>query len=96
VRSDIADRVNSRAKTKEVTLADHSKERNQAEARFKKAQKATQDAKEARAHYESEARAVREKTARLKALRLAKEATELETRADKKPIRSKTTPSVDQ
>jgi hypothetical protein len=55
-------------------LPNHSKERDQAEARFKKAQKATQDAKEARADYESEARTVREKTARLKALRLAKEA----------------------
>jgi hypothetical protein len=52
-------------------LPNHSKERDEAEARFKKAQKATQEAKEARAHYESEARAVREKTARLKAIRLA-------------------------
>jgi hypothetical protein len=72
----------------------HSKERDQAEARFKKAQKATQDAKEARADYETEARTVREKTARLKALRLAKEAADLETRVDKKPIASKTTPSI--
>ncbi len=69
-------------------MPDHSKGRDQAEARFKKA---TQDAKEARAHYESEARAVREKTARLKAIRLAKEAADLETRVDKKPITSKTT-----
>jgi hypothetical protein len=75
-------------------LSNHSKERDQAEARFKKAQKATQDAKEARADYESEARTVREKTARLKALRLAKEAADLETRVDKKPIASKTTPSI--
>ncbi len=74
-------------------MPNDSKERDQAEARFKKAQKATQDAKEARAAYESEARAVREKTARLKALRLAKEATDLETRVDKKPIASKTMPS---
>ncbi len=75
-------------------LPNHSKERDQAEARFKKAQKATQDANEARAHYESEARAVREKTARLKALRLAKEATDLETRVDKKAIASKAMPSI--
>jgi hypothetical protein len=75
-------------------LSNHSKERDQAEARFKKAQKATQDAKEARAAYESEARAVREKTARLKAIRLAKEATDLETRVDKKLIASKTMPSI--
>jgi hypothetical protein len=75
-------------------VSNHSKERDQAEARFKKAQKATQDAKEARAAYESEARAVREKTARLKALRLAKEAADLETRVDKKLIASKTMPSI--
>jgi hypothetical protein len=50
--------------------------------------------KEARADYETEARTVREKTARLKALRLAKEAADLETRVDKKPIASKTTPSI--
>jgi hypothetical protein len=75
-------------------LPDHSKERVQAEARFKKAQKATQDAKEAWAHYESEARAVREKTARLKALRLAKEAADLAAGVDKKPITSKTKPSI--
>ena len=76
-------------------MPNDSKERDQAdEARFKKAQKATQDAKEARAAYESEARSVREKTARLKALRLAKEAADLETRVDKKSIASKTTPSI--
>ena len=45
----------------EATLPNHSKERDQAEARFKKAQKATQDDKQARADYESEARTVREK-----------------------------------
>jgi len=75
-------------------LPNHSKERDEAEARFKKAQKATQEAEEARAHYESEARAVREKTARLKAIRLAKEAADLEARVDKKPIASKPTPSI--
>ena len=48
----------------------------------------------ARAPYEAEAWAVREKTARLKALRLAKEATDLRTRGDKKPITSKATPSI--
>jgi hypothetical protein len=66
-------------------LPDHSAERTRAEARFKRAQKATQDAKEAWAHYESEARAVREKTARLKALRLAKDAADLQ-RGGKKPV----------
>jgi hypothetical protein len=75
-------------------LPNHSKERDEAEARFKRAQKAIVDAKEAKAHYESEARAVREKTARLKALRLAKEAADLATQGDTKPITSKTTPSI--
>jgi hypothetical protein len=81
-------------RNKEATLPDHSRERDQAEARFKKAQKAAQDAKEARAHYESEARAVREKTAKLRALRLAKEAADLETRVDQKPRASKATDSI--
>jgi hypothetical protein len=79
-------------------LPDHSKERDQAEARFKKAQKAAHDAKEARAHYESEARAVREKTARLRALRLAKEASDsadsVDTGLSKKPTTAKTTSSI--
>jgi hypothetical protein len=75
-------------------LPNHSKERDEAETRFKRAQKAIDDAKEAKAHYESEARAVREKTARLKALRLAKEAADLATQGDTKPITSKTTPSI--
>jgi hypothetical protein len=73
-------------------LPNDSKERDQAEARFKKAQKATQDAKEARAAYESEARSVREKTARLKALRLAKEAADLETELIRSPSLQKRRP----
>lgn len=75
---------------KEATLPDHSKGRDQADAQSKKAQKAAHDAKEGRAHYEAEARALREKTARLRALRLAKEATDPPAPA-KKPARSKTT-----
>jgi hypothetical protein len=58
-------------------LPSHSKERDQAEARFQKAQKAAHDAREARSQYEADARAMREKTVRLKALRLAKEAADL-------------------
>ena len=64
------------------------KGRDQGDAQSKKAQKAAHDAW---ALYESEARAVREKTARLKALRLAKEATDQPAPAKKKPARSKTT-----
>jgi hypothetical protein len=75
-------------------LPDHSKERDEAESRFKQAQKAAQDAKDARAQYEAEARATREKTARLKALRLAKEAADLAARTDNKSTAARRTPSI--
>ena len=79
------------AEDKEATLPDHSKGRDQADAQSKKAQKAAHDAKEGRAHSGvPEARALREKTARLRALRLAKEATNPPAPA-KKPARSKKT-----
>jgi hypothetical protein len=48
---------------------------DRAEASFKKEERAREGAKAMR-DYEAESRAVHEKTARLKALRLAKEATE--------------------
>jgi hypothetical protein len=54
-------------------LADNTKERTQAEAQFKKTQKQKEGA-EAMATYVAEAEAVRAKTARLRELRLAKEA----------------------
>ncbi|MEA2923593.1 MAG: hypothetical protein QOD25_715, partial [Alphaproteobacteria bacterium] len=44
-------------------MTDHPKGRDQGDAQSKKTQKAAHDAKEAWALYESEARAVREKTA---------------------------------
>jgi len=47
--------------------------RQQAERRFKQEERA-QDGRKAMIEYESQARATREKTARLKELRLAKEA----------------------
>ena len=47
--------------------------RQQAEKRFKQEERA-RDGRKAMTEYEAEARATREKTARLKALRLAKEA----------------------
>jgi len=52
---------------------DSDQARQRAEKRFKKEERA-QDGREAVTEYEAEARATREKTARLKALRLAKEA----------------------
>jgi hypothetical protein len=60
---------------KERTLADNSKEalERRASANFKKDERA-KDGKKAMVDYEAEGRAVRAKTARLRALRLAKEA----------------------
>jgi hypothetical protein len=54
-------------------LADNTKERTRAEAQFKKTQK-QQEGAAAVAAYVAEADAVRAKTARLRELRLAKEA----------------------
>jgi hypothetical protein len=54
-------------------MANHSKERTQAQ--FKKAQRATEGA-QAMSEYNAERQAERAKTARLKELRLAKEATD--------------------
>jgi hypothetical protein len=56
-------------------MADPSKKRSQAEAQFKKAQRTTEGAK-AMSEYNAERQAERAKTARLKELRLAKEATD--------------------
>ena len=50
--------------------------RERAEARFKKAEQAAEASREAMAQYAAEAQAVEDKTARLKALRLAKEEAE--------------------
>jgi hypothetical protein len=58
---------------KEQILADNTKERSRAEAQFKKTQK-QQEGAAAVAAYVTEADAVRAKTARLRELRLAKEA----------------------
>jgi hypothetical protein len=63
-------------------MANHSKERTQAEAQFKQAHKAqaatqpTTGGGKATADYVAAGHAVRAKTARLKELRLAKEATD--------------------
>lgn len=56
--------------------------RKVAEARFDKAQQTTENAK---SQIEQDLRAARAKTARLKALRLAKEAAEGKTELDQKP-----------
>ena len=55
-----------------VLVLDANQARARAEANFKKEERAREGAK-AMMEYEAEARATREKTARLRALRLAKE-----------------------
>jgi hypothetical protein len=63
----------------------NSNDRVRAEAAFKKVQRA-QESEKVRTENEAEAQSVREKTARLRALRLAKEAANLEPSGKKKPI----------
>ena len=58
---------------REIFTVDLDQARQRAERSFKKEQRA-QDGRAAVTEYEAEARATREKTARLKALRLTKEA----------------------
>ena len=63
----------NRAAGKGVTVMDSDQTRARAEASFKKEERAREGAK-AMMEYEAEVRATQEKTARLRALRLAKEA----------------------
>ena len=71
------------ATEKEPTLASNSKEA--ANAQFKKEQR-VQEGAQARAQYETDARAIRKKTARLRSLRLAKEAADVQIEVKKKPV----------
>ncbi len=69
-------------------MADQSKEaRERAEVRFEKAQKATQDAAQAKADRQATTRAIDEKTTRLRALRLARDAAEPPAEVKAKPAR---------
>ena len=61
-------------------MANRSKVHTAAEAQFRKSLKATWKGKTVTTPYEAQARAARHKTARLKELRLAKEAAEKETK----------------
>jgi hypothetical protein len=77
---------------KETILSKNSKDVvDRAEASFKKEERAREGAKAMR-DYEAEGRAVREKTARLRSLRLAKEATEKAAEPKKVTRQSKITP----
>jgi len=78
----------------EVTLSTRSKQTGErAEASFQKKQEQAREGGKARAEYEAEARAVLKKTARLRALRLAKEATEAAAKIHSKPLTAKKKPS---
>ena len=68
-QSDVCDMVVAQ----ETFIVNSEQARQQAERRFKQEERG-RDGRKAIAEYEAEARAIREKTARLKALRLAKEA----------------------
>jgi hypothetical protein len=56
-------------------------------------EKAAREDEKVRVHYEAEARTIAEKTARLRALRLAKEAAD-KTAADRMPVASKKSKAV--
>jgi hypothetical protein len=78
----------------EIILSKNSKDiTDRAEASFKKEERAREGAKAMR-DYEAESRAVYQKTARLKALRLAKEAADREAQPKKASRKSKVTPSA--
>ena len=64
--------------------------RQQAERQFKQDER-LRDGRTAMAEYEAEARAIREKTARLKALRLAKEAQARNEPLPEKPVERRPT-----
>ena len=57
-------------------MADNNKNRDEAEARFARSQKAAEDGRKAMKEHEAEAARVNANMARLKALRLSKEAAE--------------------
>jgi hypothetical protein len=65
-------------------MANPKGDQEKAEAQFHKTLKRTHEAKQAMSQYEADARAVLEKTTKLRALRLAKEAVDAEQAAEKK------------
>jgi hypothetical protein len=84
-----------RAIDKETTLANNSKEaRDRAEASFKKQEQRAREGAKAMADYEAEGRAMREKTARLKSLRMAKQAAGKEVVAESEPATSRSPSSA--
>jgi hypothetical protein len=70
-------------------MASSKEDQARAEAQFHKTLKKQQEAKQAVSQYEADARAVAEKTARLRALRLAKEAAEAKAAAENPVVKKK-------
>lgn len=72
------------------------KSRDEADAKFVRAQKAAQDGKKALTEYETEAQRINANTQRLRALRLAKEAADLANPPPpkKKPTRARKKPAA--
>jgi len=68
----------------EVTLSNSKEAQTRAEASFKRKQDQARDGAKAWAEYEAQRRGIDEKIARLKALRLAKQATESAAKGKKK------------
>ena len=66
-------------------LANRSDARDRAEAQFDKTQKPKDVGEKALSEYEKEGQVVREKTARLRSVRVAKEAADLDAEARDKP-----------
>ena len=70
-------------------MANNSKEaRDRAEASFKKQEQRAREGAKAMADYEAEGRATREKTVRLKSLRMAKQAAGKEVVEENEPVSS--------
>jgi hypothetical protein len=70
-------------------LASNTKDQARTEASLKKKELQAREASKAMAEYEAASRALVEKTARLRSLRLAREAAEAEARASKPPTKAK-------
>ena len=70
-------------------MAASREERARAEEQFHRTIKKAHEAKQAVSQYEAATRATDEKTARLRALRLAKEAAEASAAAEKTPVEKK-------
>ena len=76
-------------------MANNSKEaRDRAEASFKKQEQRAREGAKAMADYEAEGRAMREKTARLKSLRMAKQAAGKEVVEGSEPANSRSPSSA--